>query len=57
MFVEEEQIFYPHQRSSLAHAAEEAIDDAGGEVRVKGGRGCRPRTGSEEDGLEDECNR
>ena len=53
MFVEAEEVLDPHQRSPLPHAAEEAINDAGGEVGVKTGGGCRPDAGADHDALEE----
>lgn len=57
MFVEEKEILDPHQRSPLAHAAEEAINNAGSKVGVKAGRGCRPDAGADHDALEEERDR
>ena len=57
MLVEEEEIFDPHQGSSLTHAAEETVDDAGGKVGVEGGRGCRPDACAHHDGLKEERDR
>ena len=57
MFVEAEEILDPHQRSSLAHAAEEAINNAGGEIGVKTGGGCRPDAGADHDDLKEKRDR
>ncbi len=55
--MEEEEILDPHQGSSLAHAAEEAIDNAGSEVGVETDGGRRPDAGANHDALEEECDR
>lgn len=57
MFVEEEEILDPHKRPSLAHAAEEAINNASSEVGVKTGAGCRPDAGADHKALEEERDR
>ena len=54
MLVEEEEILDPHQGSSLPYAAEEAIDDAGGEVGVETGGGRGPDACAYHDALEEE---
>ena len=54
MLVEEEEILDPHQGSSLPHAAEEAIDDAGGEVGVETGGGRGPDACAYHNALEEE---
>ena len=54
MLVEEEEIFDPHQGSSLAHAAEEAVDDASSKVGVETVGGCGPGARAHHDGLEEE---
>lgn len=55
--MEEEQILDPHEGSSLADAAEEAIDNAGSKVGVETGCGRRPDAGADHDGLEEERDR
>ena len=54
MLVEEEEILNPHQGSSLTHAAEQAVDDAGSKVGVQTGGGCGPDACAHHDGLEEE---
>lgn len=53
MLVKEEEILDPHQGSPLAHAAEEAIDDASCKIGVKRGRGRRPDTSANHNSLEE----
>ena len=55
--MEEEEVLDPHQRSALADAAEEAVDDACGKVGLEAGRSGRPGTGAHHDGLEEKGHR
>ena len=57
VLVEEKQILDPHQGSSLAHATEEAINDAGSEVGVKTGGCRRPDAGADHNALEEQRDR
>ena len=57
MLVKKEQVFDPHQGSPLSHATEEAIDDAGSEVRIEVGRRRGPDACAYHDGLEEEDDR
>ena len=54
MLVEEEEIFDPHQGSSLAHAAKEAVDDASSKIGIETVGGCGPGACAHHDGLEEE---
>ena len=57
MLVEEEQVLDPHERAALAHAAEEAVEHARGQVRVEVRRRRRPRARTHHHGLEDQGDR
>ena len=52
--MEKEEVLDPHERATLADAAEEAVDDACGEVGLEAGRRAGPCAGGHHDGLEDE---
>ena len=54
MLVEKEQVFDPHQGSSLSDTTEEAVDDTGSEVRIEAGRRRGPDACAYHDGLEEE---
>lgn len=57
MLMEKEEILNPHQGTSLAHATEEAIDDACSKVGVETRSGCRPDACAYHNGLEEKGDR